>query len=270
MIEERYRTGEALIGDDLTGEALARWYREEAEGYYGLTENRAAEAGNLGGQFWSSLNDRHVFRHLRNRQFQTVLAFGTADGRDVLPVASRTMKFVAVEPDRRWWSGSIGGRPTEWIEPEMDGEMPIESGTIDLILCFGVLHHVAKVSNTLRAFHRVLKKGAAAYIREPTSSMGDWTKARPMATRNERGISPAWLCRAAKEVGLNCEAPVLCGFAPLMSAADRLHLGETGSAMAARLDGPLSLLFGWNARYWRPGLVDKFAPGTAYYHFTRP
>jgi SAM-dependent methyltransferase len=268
-MDERYKSGACLYGDDLRGEALDRWYAEEELGYFQLTNGLGAPDPSGDSNFWKHLNQRTVKGFLGNRTFATAVAFGTANGDDVAPFAERVERFIGVEPQESWWANTIAGKPAKFVRPGTDSSLPLPDAIADVIFCFGVLHHVARVSTSLSEFSRILTPGGVAVVREPISSMGEWTMPRPGATRNERGIDPGWMRRAAEAAGLEVVAVRPVAFAPLIRVLNRGNWAGPGR-FAAGLDALLSNLFFWNHRYHRETWPYKIAPGAAYYLLRKP
>jgi SAM-dependent methyltransferase len=264
-----YRTGSRLYGDDLEGSALEQWYQEEELGYYQLTDGLDPHDQTGDNNFWKILNSKIYWDFVGNRKFDTALAFGTANGDDVAPFSSQVERFIGVEPQEKWWSNSIAGRPSTFVKPGVDSSIPVETGSIDIVLCFGVLHHVARVGRSLAEFKRILRPGGMALIREPISSMGDWSRPRPGSTKNERGIDPTWMVSTARAAGLHLERYRPAAFGPLIALHNRAGHLQPGP-IATGADLFLSKLFSWNHRYYRERWWHRIAPGAAYYLFRNP
>ena len=261
--QSEYLAGERLFGDDFDADAIARWYSEEELGYYGLASSHS-------GYSYHALNHYHFFRHLRGH-FGRCLAFGCASGEDVEPISHRVSHFVAVEPAESWWKSDIGGTPATYLKPAVDGTLPVEGGSIDLICCFGVLHHIPNVSHVLAEFARVLAPGGLLLLREPVSSMGKWWEPRLGCTRNERGLPPQWLSGQLRELGLDVVRQSWTAF-PLVSLAARaLSIGTPYNRPGiVRLDAALAKLTSRNMHYFRDNKLKKIAPGSVAYILQRP
>lgn len=268
-MHESYRSGLSLYGNDLTGDALAKWYAEEELGYYQLTEGLTGQAASGDSNYWKHLNVLHVGHFLKERPFPCALAFGTANGDDMVPFCPQIDRILAVEPQESWWSESIAGTPTIYLKPGVDGHVPLADATVDLVMCLGVLHHVATVTASLQEFRRLLKPGGLAVIREPISSMGDWTQPRVGVTRNERGIDPRWMAREAQKVGLELVELRPVAFGPLQLVQRRMGVRALGP-FGVRVDSVLARLFSWNQHYHRDRWWKKLAPGAAYFLLCRP
>jgi SAM-dependent methyltransferase len=265
-IEDVYRSGERLRGDDFEGEALARWYAEEEEGYFGLVQAGGAAVIDDDGIPLERMNWRLAKRFLDGQSFDTVLAYGTGDGRDMRPFAHLARRFIAVEPQEQWWKPTLHGTPAQFIRPGLNGELKLPAELVDLTLCFGVLHHVAKVSSALAEIHRTMRPGARMILREPCSSMGDWTVPRRGATRNERGISREWMEKQCKALGFRILLAQPCAFAPLQAAQRHVPIISPRSPFWVSTDLILAKIFRFNDRYWRmESNWHKFAPGSYFY-----
>jgi hypothetical protein len=113
---------------------------------------------------------------------------------------------------------------------------------------------------------RVLKPGGMLLIREPISSLGDFRRPRPGLTRNERGIPPQLMDRMLAEAGFAVRARRFIDFPGTDTIARRLGAAKPWNhGWLVRLDHAVSSLMAWNARYWRPRLIDKLAPRAAYW-----
>jgi ubiquinone/menaquinone biosynthesis C-methylase UbiE len=96
--------------------------------------------------------------------------------------------LTIVEPSDNLVNNQIGNLIPKYIKPSIEGRLPLDEDSIDLITCFGTLHHIPNVSFVLSEIVRVLKPNGHLLLREPIISMGDWQKPRVGLTKNERGI----------------------------------------------------------------------------------
>jgi SAM-dependent methyltransferase len=133
---------------------------------------------------------------------------------------------------------------------------------VDLCVSLGVLHQLPNVEHLVAEMGRVLKPGGRLLIREPISSMGDWTRPRPGLTRNERGIPPALMAGFVERAGLMMDRVgyLHCRVPQLLTKVD---IDTYNSRAFTALDMLAGRLLAWNARYWRPRLWDKLAPAMA-------
>jgi len=252
--------GLRLHGEALDDAALAAWFADEEEGYALLP---AADAE---GRSSGEVNRFHAFRFLGERRFERCLALGAASGREYEPLADRVARFVAIEPGRRFWRETIAGAPAEYRAPTLRGAIDLPDASCDLAGSFGVLHHVPNVSEVLAELARVLAPGGMLLIREPVSSLGDFRRPRPGLTRNERGIPPALMDRMLAEAGFSVRACRFVDFPGGDALARRLGIARPwDNRWFLRFDHLVGRLTAWNARYWRPRLIDKLAPRAAYW-----
>jgi SAM-dependent methyltransferase len=250
--------GLRLYGEGLDDAALAAWFADEEEGYASIAGDEGEDSGA------SQSNSVHAFRYLGPRQFARCLALGAASGREYAGLEGRIGSFVAIEPGRRFWRPTIAGAPTEYRAPTSRGTIDLPDGSCDLAGSFGVLHHIPNVSEVLRELARVLAPGGMLMIREPIISLGDFRRPRPGLTRNERGIPPLLMDRMLAEAGFVVKARRFLDFPGSDTFAQRLGVARPWDrAWFVRLDHAVSRLMAWNARYWRPRLIDKLAPRVA-------
>ncbi len=257
-----YKTGAELYGDDFSPDDIAEWFASEQLGYYDTREG-------VGGTHTHALNARHGFRHL-GEHYENCLTLGCADGDELLPIAGRVGKFIAVEPAKPWWRDKIGRTPAEYRMPEQSGALDLPDQSVELVLCFSVLHHIPNVSAVLRELARVAKPGTLMLIKEPSSAMGDWTRPRPGLTKNERGIAPQWMVRTAAAQGWTLRRLKHCDSGPVRRGAMALgNLQPFNSPTIVALDSIVCAATKFLHRYWRTNPFHKLAPGLAYYVFER-
>jgi SAM-dependent methyltransferase len=253
-------TGEELYGDDFTPSQIARWLREESSAYFDLAGGGASYSYG-----YHALNQLHAYRHLKGRTFERCLAIGCARGDEILPICSTIREIVAIEPAREWWSSNIGGTPARYLAPQTDGKLPLDDETVDVVTCFGVLHHIPNVSAVLAEIQRVSKPGGIILMREPNSSMGDWRKPRRGATKNERGIPERWMKERAGSLGFEILSITRC-ITPLCAIAARLGIQEPLNRREfVWADYLIASMLAQNVKYWRDRLWKKIAPGSTYY-----
>lgn len=251
--------GLRLYGEGMDDASLAAWFADERQGYADLA-GEPLENG------MDAANRLHAFHHLGARDFACCLALGAANGREYAGLAGRVARFVAIEPARSLWRDSIAGAPADYREPALRGAIDLPDGACDLAGSFGVLHHIPNVSEVLRELARVLAPGGVLMIREPITSLGDFRRPRPGLTRNERGIPPVLMEKMLADAGFAVRARSHVAFPGTREIPWRLGMATPWErAWLVRLDALLSRLTAWNARYWRPRLIDKLAPRMAYW-----
>jgi len=181
---EQYFSGEKLYGNDFTYEEIHRWYNEESEGYSSIG-NKDIEKFKYG---YHKLNKLHGFSKLLSKNFNHVLGMGSAWGHEFEPITNKIKKLTIIEPSNVLVREKIGQLIPNYIKPAVDSSISFDDETVDLITCFGTLHHIPNVGYVLQEMVRVLKKGGYILLREPIISMGDWRNERLGLTKNERGI----------------------------------------------------------------------------------
>jgi ubiquinone/menaquinone biosynthesis C-methylase UbiE len=251
-------SGERLYGDDFDYAAIEQWYKDEEEAYYDLAHEIPVYE-------YHAFNGFYAFDALSKQRFKTCLAFGCANGDDVVPLAASVDRFIALEPAEKWWSDSIAGKPAQFIKPTISGDIPVADNAVDIAVCLGVLHHIPNVSHVLAEIHRVLEPGGTLVLREPVFSMGDWSRPRRGLTARERGIPPQVLIEMLERIGYEivsakpCMVPLTPRFAKLFG----IEFAYNSRPMVA-IDRVLSVLTSWNMRYHRPKPVQKVAPTSLY------
>lgn len=265
-------SGRSLYGDTFSPAQIEQWYESEVSGYFDLitTHYKIANEQNQYDYEYEALNRYHAVGDLLKRRFDTCVALGCAAGQDIEPLAPVVNRFVAIEPAEKWWRDEIGGKPAQFIKPSVIGDIPMETASADLAASFGVLHHIPNVSHVMGEIARILKPGGLFVVREPITSMGDWRKARPGCTANERGLPLEWFENTARKVGFRIASRRTCMFNPLIAVGKKLGFPTPLSVMPiVRLDAVISRAMQWNARYWRDTFTSKLAPSSAFWVLER-
>jgi SAM-dependent methyltransferase len=253
--------GEALYGDDFGPDEIQAWFRDEELGYFELGASDRARYRYK----YHALNHRHGWRHLPDRVYPRVLGLGSAYGDELLPIAAKAQYITIMEPAEGFSVRDIGGTPVTYVRPEPDGRLPFGDGSIDLITCLGVLHHIPNVSTVVGELRRCLKPDGRILVREPIVSMGDWRHPRAGLTPRERGI-PLHLFRAIlARSGLRIHRETKCMFA-LVSRLDPLWPGPIyNSSTAVWLDDLWCRLPLWSTRYHAVNPWQKLRPTAVFY-----
>jgi SAM-dependent methyltransferase len=255
-------SGDALYGDDFDAKSISKWFEAEEHDYYDMSHEDYAYG-------YHPLNWHYFYKDLADRRFERSLSLGCARGDEILPIADQIDEIVAVEPAKAWWSDRIGKTRARYVMPRPDGKIDLPNASVDLITCFGVLHHIPNVSKVLRELGRVAKPNAIFVLREPSHAMGDFRVPRPGLTRNERGIAPKWLLKHATAAGWQVERAVHHDFGALTHFMNLFGVNKNQSPFLIRLDRFLAVLTQWNHRYWRTAPWQKMAPSTMSYRFRR-
>lgn len=247
-----------IYGDNFSEQEIKNWFDHEKNASYELYEE-------VNTSEYDIQNEVHVYSKIRDKQFSKCLALGAADGGDIAPLAPQIDEFIIIEPEERFWNKSIGDTKTNYISPNMNGDINIPSESIDLSVSIGCLHHIPNVSHVIMELSRTLKKGGTYILREPIVSMGDWRKPRRGLTAFERGLPNEALLESIKNAGLK---PYLvryydCPIIPFI--ARKIGLKECYSYYPiVMLDIMLCSLFKWNIRYHQDKWYHKFAPSSVY------
>jgi SAM-dependent methyltransferase len=254
--------GRRIFGDDFDQAEIARWFSEESEGYAGLG---AASKANYK-YIYHELNRRHGFEWLKDRKFSHALGMGSAYGDEFEPIAKRIGRLTICEASAQLRAASVDGLPINYIEPHLSGTLSLESYTVDLVLCLGVLHHIPNVSYVLSEFSRVCTPGGIVLLREPIVSMGDWSQPRQGLTKNERGLPLGPFGDAIRSAGFSIRQTRLCDFPPLIRLSNKLtHIEFYNNKVLTAMDDYLSRATAWNYRYHAKSLLHKFRPTCAFF-----
>lgn len=252
--------GSRLYGEALDAAGIAEWFEAERAGYAGLV------GADDGDKRTGALHQHHALRFLAPRRYALALALGAADGSEYSAIAPLVDRFVAIEPGRPFWRDNIGGVAADYRDPLPGGEIDLPDAGVDLACAFGVLHHIPNVSAVLRGLARVMAPGAPLILREPIVSLGDFRGPRPGLTAHERGIPHRLMDAMLGEAGFAVVRKSFAGLPGLRQVASRIGIGQPwDSAAFVGVDALASRAMAWNARYWRPRLIDKAAPTMAYW-----
>ncbi len=182
MVE--YLKGEKLYGDDFSLEQIKEWFEEEKEGYADL----GSKNKNSYTYGYHMMNEIHGYSKIKTIHFKNVLGFGSAWGYEFEPISMRIDDLTIIEPSDNLVNNKINNLIPKYIKPSIEGKLPFNDNSFDLITCFGTLHHIPNVSFVISELVRVLHPDGYLLLREPIISMGDWSKQRRGLTKNERGI----------------------------------------------------------------------------------
>lgn len=250
---EQYSDGKTLYGDDFSSDQTQAWFRDEEEAYYRLPTERAA-----GVYAYHARNWRHGFRHLpRNVSFEHVLCFGGAYGDELRPILGRTKRVTILETASEFQNPKF-----EYVKPDGSGRMPFADNSFDLVTCFGVLHHIPKVSAVVSEMARCTKPLGWQLICEPTHSMGNWDRPRHMLTPHERGIPLAILRKIVTDAGLQIVRQRRCMFS--LTSRFQFLLPKRSFVFNTDwitvLDDYVSNLPLWSERYHAANVFQKLRP----------
>jgi len=248
--------GERIFGDDFSLQAITQWYEAEVDGYAGLDHEDSVSDR----YFYEALDRAYVWRFLPSRSLD-VMGLGSAYGSEFRPLARLLRSLTIVEPGRKFWKEEVAGVPARYLSPNPDGPLPLASERFDLVTAFSVLHHVPNVSRVIAELVRVLAPGGLLAIREPITSMGDWTRHRPGLTAHERGLPWPLVGPMGEGAGCTLAFSAMAGFGPLVWLAPRVGLSAPWNHQAfVLLDRLFSRVSAFNYRYHRTLLMQRFAP----------
>lgn len=277
---DAYFAGQKIYGDDFDAAQIEAWFADEAEGYAGLVaaapadrgparagandvEATAAAAYRYG---YHALNAQHGFDRLPTGwRARHVLAFGSAHGHELQPHLARMAEITLLDASADFQPQQLAGRPVRPLRAQASGQIAAPDASVDLITCFGVLHHIPNVSFVLRELHRVCQPGGHALLREPITSMGDWRRPRLGLTQRERGFPQPLLEAAIAAAGWHIERAAPCQFSPLTKLAHHLGVGVFDQRALTLIDAALARMFTFNGRYHRSSFWSRFAPGSMFY-----
>jgi len=253
-----YFSGKKLYGNDFGAAKIEEWFADEKEAY--------AELINRGNTFnFDLMNVKNGFKYLpKNVFFNKVVSFGGADGEEILPIINQINNITIIDPSDSFKRNELNDKPLSRIKPSIQGNIEFENDSLDLITCFGVLHHIPNVSHVISEFHRCLKKNGILIIREPINSMGDWRFPRKLTTKRERGIPLNLFREWIAEKNFSVIKETLCEFSVMCKFPGYKFL-ITKSGLFITIDKFISKLFAWNYNYHAKKFFDKFKPLSVYY-----
>ncbi|MGW5659957.1 class I SAM-dependent methyltransferase [Streptomyces sp. NPDC003758] len=258
---ELYLSGDRLWGDDFTPQQIDEWFADECEAYADLGgSDTTAEKYDYHGLNW-----QNGYRLLPPGRFTHALGVGSSFGFEFSPVLDRIDEITILEPSTRLRRKEFRGMPLRYVDPSPTGVMPFQPATFDLVVCFGVLHHIANVTKIVHEMGRVASPGGWVVIREPVISMGDWRSGRrPGLTKRERGIPRKLLEAALRDSGFLIKSSMLCCM-PLSQRISRLvGCNIYASRLGAVIDRSLSIATAWNYRYHAVNSWQKLRPSSVF------
>lgn len=181
----RFYSGRELFGESLSDDDVAAWLIDESHGFGDLDH---ADSGSGAAYPYHSENQLFFWRQYPLIGLD-VVGIGSAHGAEFLPVVERLNTLRIVEPDVRYHGSNVLPANAQYSVPGFPGlKTDLGSESADAIVCFGVLHHLPRVSDSIAEFARLLRPRGLLLLKEPTVSMGDWNAERAGLTTHERGI----------------------------------------------------------------------------------
>lgn len=261
---EEYFSGLRLYGDDFSPAEIEAWYLDERTAYFELwSATREAHYYD-----YHALNWLHGYRYLPPGPLGRVLSFGGANGEELRPIAGRASSIAIVEPGS-YPDSQLEGTAVTYLRPVPSGRLAALDGEVDVLTCFGALHHVPNVTAVVTEFGRVLRAQGRALVREPIITMGDWRRPRRGLTTRERGIPARILERAYANAGLKilhrapCVHPLTSRLGPLFGVR------SFNSRILTATDAVLSRCTPWPTVYHPTRAWQKLQPSSMFYVLQR-
>ena len=259
-----YFEGKKLYGNDFSLEQITQWYNEEAEGYADLG-SKDKESYSYG---YHMMNKIHGFDKINGLSFENVLGFGSAFGYEFEPIIKRITNLTIVEPSDNLIKNQIGDLIPKYIKPSIEGRLPLNENSIDLITCFGTLHHIPNVSYVISELIRVMKPNGHLLLREPIFSMGDWQKPRIGLTNNERGIPVSFFDSEFGKYSIEIISKEYCFTTTYLfqkTFGKFFNKALYSYKFYVLFDKYLSILLKKNVRYHAIHKINKIAPSSIFY-----
>ena len=213
---------------------------------------------------------KDVIKKIKNKKNLNILCYGAAYGGEVkaikkiLDLDSKILYKITVVDSSDVMLESIKKKlNVSVVKATINGEINLDVSSFDLITSFGVLHHIPNVSFVLSQFVKVLKKDGFIFLREPISSMGNWSKVRIGTTINERGISSQYLAKTLSQLDCEIIFKKYCFFNPILKIFNKINL-TLNSCIVIYIDFIFLKLFSWNMNYFRDNIFKKIAPGSVF------
>lgn len=261
----KYFTGDYLYGEDFDDDQVKMWFNGEREAYYYFEASDRQKYK----YYHNAINIYHGYKWLDpEKNNLTILSIGGAYGDELLPIMDKISKIFILESSPKYESNSIKGVDLEYLEASHNGKIPLPDNSVDLITCFGVLHHLPQIRPIFKEMSRCLAHGGIILIREPIVSMGDWTKVRKNATVNERGIPVKILKDIIIQNNLNINRERYCIFYPFPSFTSILSsIGfiPYNSLLFVLFDDLICNSLPWKIRYHPQRIIQKIQPSCVFF-----
>jgi SAM-dependent methyltransferase len=267
------RDGQELIGENLSDAQLRLWYEQEESAFYTVSKGTTEDDP------WYAYM-RYVNVSLGIKKISSMcpssahlVSLGPGDGSE-LPDILREIdiaKMTLIEASTNFQVELKNKFPiSNIVSPKHTGILDIESNSVDLMVAFGVLHHIPNPSKIIAESARILKSGGVFITREPCSSMGLWHVGR-IATPNERGIPLKLLLKFAYDCKFECICnPIPIMFEPLNKLLKKsIGFRFVPFSLLYLLDRWISRLVSWNDYYWRDTFLKKIGPSSYIYIFRK-
>ena len=267
---ERCLSGKELFGDNFSPDDLKLWYSIEEQAYAKLLGN----SEDLNQEYiYHGFNKFHAYNKLPDRFWSNVLSYGGAYCQELMPIIDKIGTVTVLEPGDKFQHGTLQSTsgetkvPLTYVKPDSSGKIQFDNESFDLITCISALHHVPNVSFVVTEICRILKHGGYCIIREPTTSMGNWTSDRVGCTPLERGIPELLMKKFIQQNGCDLLHMSSYDFGPLRRLVQCFRLNCHNSTIYVRIDCLLSKFYMYRKTYFAKTFFQKFQPGACYYIF---
>jgi len=254
------------IGNDYNMDQIEEWYRDE-ERFHDQFMN------GLPGKSWyiyRVFDEGYAFdKYFHPEPDSRVLDFGCAEGCDIEVFHSRhTFRLYGLDASGiQLQRFSEKFRGSEIKKATSSGRIDFDNDFFDYIVELSALHHIPNVGFVLSELARVLKPNCLMIIREPVSFLRPIGKEPPkqgMSPR-ERGIPVRFMLREFEKLKLELLLLQYSFSTPVMFAVAKLPILERIPRLVLIADRLLSRALSLNVHYCRRSLLEKIAPGVAYY-----
>ena len=209
----------------------------------------------------SALNRYHAFRYLpQSGRYARLLAFGGADGQEVLPILERVDHVTVIDPGFSQLCDPLARHGAELRQPTRDGRVADPDGTYDVITCFGVLAALPDPPTSFGELVRCLAPGGYLLLSDPIVAM---SQEQPEQLRPGywRGMQLPVFDELVRRQDLALRHRTLCNFA-LTKVMGPNRFNSPG---AVWLDAAVSRLFSWNVHYRAASWWQRLRPRTVTY-----
>lgn len=260
--DNNFLKGDKLYGDDFSNEQISRWFQEEEEAYANLGTKKTEEYVYQ----YTTMNWYYGLRYIdKNRVFENALGYGSAYGHEFLPIIEQIKCLSIIEPSEQLRSIRLGNIGPVYLKPNVLGNLEFADNSCDLIVSFGVLHHIPNVSYVMSELIRVLKPDGLLLIREPIVSMGDWRIMREGLTKNERGIPLDLFDNIIHDNHLKIIKRSFCDTAVVYKLMTSVFGLKFNSMLVQIIDSVVSRALSFNYKYHRTNVFRKIAPSSIFY-----
>lgn len=248
-----YFSGEKLYGDSFSLEEIIQWFDDEKEGY--------AELGSKDTKSYQykyhCINKVNGFNKIKNLDScKNILGIGSGYGHELIEFKNIAESITIIEPSDDLSRNVNSFKNIKYVKPQLNGIINAQSNLYDLVVCFGVLHHIPNVSSVMNEIYRVVKPGGYFIVREPIVSMGDWREKRTGLTKHERGIPYKYFLNIILECGFKIHYKSFCMF-PIIS---KYFNAPYNNLFLTLIDKFFSFIFSKKLVYHRVKLYQRVAP----------